>query len=453
MSLTCLQRVAVEMSRVLPRQTRLDLDYLSRVDHPTMQTAQFSVFNDPAVRRGSSLVRHYTDMDGIVLSSRNLDSFKVGNLGVAVVYTDGKVIDGSSMLKKCDFFQATFPHHLQQFADNVPAFKLLDLPGAPLKVVATLNSRADGAQVETLLETPSRIRDFFLIKVLNKAILALPGNTRTASNNIAMTTEATGRVPDSFKIFREDVAALSSNIRSTMRALPYDTPYKYSFLYVNLGQKLVVDGFLTTIGTGLDMVVAEADKVESACIHLAANLYAMDDDTALFWDLTRAQSCMTGKSKQVFHLMGLTELGNIACQFPRAWGISQALQNCWSEPSSIVLTFAQMYTPSISPVGKYQPFLLHPFLLSFILGRQYVSTKPSMKALRESTEQELDYRILMEAVVRQLSNSHARFEVVVTSTSLTDLLDVDSTKLARTVKSAKLAVEVSVPVAHAMCRH
>ena len=273
--------------------------------------------------------------------------------------------------------------------------------------------------------------------------MSLPTGTRTVVNNTTHTIEATGILPATFKLYPEDVPALSRMMCLTMRGLP-TAPYKFSFVYIKYGQKMALNGPVTLQSTGMDLVVARADKVEFACLHLALNYSAMDDSNAVFWDLEKLRVCMTGERKSYFTFMGLTELGNFNCHFPRLWGLAQCIHNCWRDTSRVQLTFAQAYTPSVNAVGHYMPFMLHPYLLSFLLGRQYVAGKRELRAIQDSTANELDYRILTEALVQQLSASRARFEVVATSRNLEALLDVDVTRYAARVKHAKLLVEVRI---------
>ena len=152
------------------RHPCMSLKDLGRSPHPTMETTPFSVFNDPAVRGGSSLVLHYADVDGVVLCSRNMEAFRVAPMGEARVRTKSKVEDHNSIMKKCDFFSDTgYDDSLSQAAKYMPGFGLVDMAGgSPLTVIGVLNPRADPQEVELMMEQPSKIRDFFLIEVLNK---------------------------------------------------------------------------------------------------------------------------------------------------------------------------------------------------------------------------------------------------------------------------------------------
>ncbi len=142
-----------------------------------------------------------------------------------------------------------------------------------------------------------------------------------------------------------------------------------------------------------------------------------------------------------YPFMGLSEIGNCHCQFPTMRG----LLDCWDDDDGVHLTHAQAYTPLIKPFGNYRPFQLHPFLLtSYLLGRDYVSTRPALKRVEDGTAREYDYCALREAITLQMSLNRARFEVAATSRRLDSLMKVDLSRYARRVRNASLMVEVKL---------
>ena len=129
----------------------------------------------------------------------------------------------------------------------------------------------------------------------------------------------------------------------------------------------------------------------------------------------------------------------------------RGLAECWEmeeeeeeeDGEGVAVTYAQAYIPVFKSFGNCRPFHLHPFLLSFLLGREYIASKRSLRAVHDATEREVDYATLREALLLNVTGNRARFEVAVTSRRLDSLLAFNSTRYARTVRNASLLVEVS----------
>ncbi len=78
-----------------------------------------------------------------------------------------------------------------------------------------------------------------------------------------------------------------------------------------------------------------------------------------------------------------------------------------------------------------RPFNQHPFLMSLLLGKEYVRRTAAFKHVWECTAKSKEFLALREAVGIQISNNlRARFEATVTSRSLTDILQMDLSVLA-----------------------
>ena len=56
------------------------------------------------------------------------------------------------------------------------------------------------------------------------------------------------------------------------------------------------------------------------------------------------------------------------------------------------LTYAQAYTPLTKAMGSLRPFVDHPFLLSALLGREYVAATPSFRHIHECTHGMKEFR-------------------------------------------------------------
>lgn len=383
----------------------------------------------------------YVDLDGVVLTSTHLAAFNVAHLGEARVKTGSPVVDKASMVTKNDFFDIDQQYDATRvgLAKYVPGFAFLELPGgSKLWVIGILNRLADVVEAERLRANPSRIRDSYFARVLNKAILDLPTHCRTRMNNIALTTDVTGSLPEYFRLYPEDVVRLSSTITLRIRSLGSAAPYNYTFLYHKYGQQIVLTQPMTLTSTGLSLIVADQRKIDCAGLHLAVNFSHFDDSLALFWDIERVQRCVGGRRARGYPFMGLTEMGNYSCKLPTMG----SLPDCWNDSLNVHLTHAQAYTPLIKPLGSYRPFQLHPFLLSYLLGRRHVARTPAMKRVHDSTVGNYDYTALREAIIVQLGLNRARFEVAATSRRLDALLQVDLQRFSRRVRNAALLIEV-----------
>ena len=97
---------------------------------------------------------------------------------------------------------------------------------------------------------------------------------------------------------------------------------------------------------------------------------------------------------------------------------------------------------TVHPVTVQIPFEDHPFLIAHLLGVEYIRSKPKFRHLVECTDDSKAYLALMGAVDLQLSRTTARFEVVLTSRRLSDVLDVDIGRLGEFVKTRRLLVQV-----------
>lgn len=424
----------------------LSLKDLASSPHPTMETRRFSIHADPATRRASrSSVCYHLDLDGIVLASRHLDAFQVCHCGEARVQTTcGQVLDKSSFLEKNDIFDSDVydSHHLA-LARYMPGFAFVSMPGGTsLQVVGILNPRADVQEAERCRASPSLVRKTFFTEVLNRAILALPTSSRTRTNNLALTASITGSLPEYYRLYKEDICELSCKVRDQLRALPSDSPYWYHFVYHKYGQQIVLgnDGPPTLQSTQLDLLVADVNHLECAGVHIAVNFSARDPENALFWDAERTGAHLRGQQVHRFPFMGLTEVGNTTCRYPR-W---PQLLDVWDN-RGVHVTHSQAYTPAVKPMGTHRPFALHPFLLSYLLGRDYVASRRELfSSVVRSTDRGLDVAMLKEALTLNLANNRARFEVAVTSRgSLASLLNFQPSRYARRILRCGLLVEVS----------
>lgn len=89
-----------------------------------------------------------------------------------------------------------------------------------------------------------------------------------------------------------------------------------------------------------------------------------------------------------------------------------------------------------------RPFKEHPYLVSLLLGRDFIKSNKHFAYVLEATEGMRDYHQLKESILLQLSRPKARFELVATSRSLRDVLSVSLNRLADQVRAQSVFVQV-----------
>ena len=160
------------------------------------------------------------------------------------MYTGGvKVTDYNNLISKSDVFNSDIYQGttLNQHAKFFPGFVLSEIPGAPLRVLGVLNARTSVEEVECIAQNPSRFADEFFQHVLTPAFRSMPQETRTRKNNLALEF-----LPSYFRVYPEDLPILSTHIKSAVRSLPEDKPYRHYFMYCKYGQQFSLSnlGFL-----------------------------------------------------------------------------------------------------------------------------------------------------------------------------------------------------------------
>ena len=339
---------------------------------------------------------------------RSLDAFKICSFGEARVYTNPNVSDQYIYLRKTQFFSldayADADH--RKYGKYLPGFKFVDIPGATLKVVGILRRRAPLETIEDTIKFPQCIANTFFNKVLNAAISCLPIVTRTRQNNLSLSSR--GHLPTYYRLYPEDIPVLSNEIKQALKSLPRDDQFTFYFVYMKFGQQQCIIPPLTISSLNLDMVIADVHKIEYSCCHIAVNFHHSSGDYSVFWHATEIAIFLRGKRVVKYPFMGLSEIGNVSSSFPR----ELELKNAWPRQSrdDIHLTHAQAYTPLIKPMDTSTPFHDHPFLISFLLGREYVKTHKEFQHIVECTEGKKEYSALREAIILKLSRAVARYD-------------------------------------------
>lgn len=192
---------------------------------------------------------------------------------------------------------------------------------------------------------------------------------------------------------------------------------------------------------GLKPLIMRAEKIEFSCVHFAIN-YSHDDGGhfSLFWNSDGVRAIIPGRRVVKYPFMGLGEIGNVTSTFP------SFPTSFWpgNVRDDVNITYIQAYTPLVKPMESSRPFSEHPYLLTLLLGKQYIKSRKHFKYIVNATEHHKDFLQLKEAIVLNLFSAKARFELVCTSRSLGDLFLVDINRLAEHIILQPVLVQVSI---------
>lgn len=359
--------------------------------------------------------------------------------GEGRVYTTPKVIDVKRYFYKAEIFDGNGydDEHRRLWRDFMPGFDLLDIVGGPVKVVGVVNRTGSMEDIEDMATKRDKSHYFFL-HVLVEAINTLPEKTRTRAHNLALQSAHCKVLPSYFRIYMEDIDALSTAIITAQRALPPNAPYRF---YFEFGQQLRISHPISIDSVGLSCIIYKPQKVQSCCLHIATTFTHTSPTFSTFWNLLASTSLYTGKDVKKYPLFGLHEVGNITVKSPTS---PTHFLNAWQPHSrqNTHLTYAQFYTP-LTKSFTTKPFQDHPFLLTLMLGQEYVQRNPTFRQFQMSTERDADYLALKEAILLHLDRASSRCELVVAGPDIAQLLNVNLTQLADNIKSSHLLVQVS----------
>ena len=411
----------------------ISLQQLSETDHPLLLQGDFSIYHDPLVSPTKSL--NYTvDVDGLVLLSNHLEAFRLGLVGEERIYTTHPVTTFGQFFSKTDFVDlSAFHPEMRKHTEYIPGFKFADMPGAPLNVVGFLKPTTTLNQLEDV-----NLSDFatFYKKILNKSIDRLPLTTRTRCNNMTMSYKETHTLPTYYRLYPEDIPALSTNICRALRSLDDSYPFQYYFAYHKFGQQQLLQ-IPVTIQSILTHILADQSLIIHASFHLALTFRYRNDSFSVFWRPDPTSQFFHGKITK-FPVFGLYEIANITSRKPTG------LNHIFPPPhrDNVEVTYAQAYTPSVKSLGRDRPFVDHPFLLCYILGKEYVQHSRHLEKLRHSVINELDCYELLEMVTLNLFQAKARLEVVITSNEVNPILSFQAGTLFNDVKLKNLLVKI-----------
>ena len=253
----------------------------------------------------------------------------------------------------------------------------------------------------------------------------MPVSTRTRTNNLTNTSRQSHSVPKFYRLYLEDISALSNKIKHLSLALDATHPYTYDFAFYLFGQQVLQDFPLTLATTKLSDAIFDESMIEIASIHYAINLTHVDPNHSVFRGTERTSAYLSGARTQKHPIFGLYQIANITSAMPRN------LTHLIPPTDDTTITYAQAYTPFTKG------------LLTNILGKEYIEAAPHMHQLYESTILDRDYSQIRESIIFNLYNSVARIEVVLSSQSVLDLLNFRYQSLVDDVADNLLLIQVS----------
>ena len=203
------------------------------------------------------------------------------------------------------------------------------------------------------------------------------------------------------------------------------------------GQQVLQDFPLTLATTKLSDAIFDVSMIEIASIHYAINMTHLDPNFSVFWGTERTSAYLSGARTQKHPIFGLYQIANVTSVEPRN------LSHLIPPTDDTTITYAQAYTPFTKGLCGQRPFIDHPFLLTYILGKEYIKATPRMRQLYESTILDRDYAQIVESIILNLYNSLARIEVVLSSESVLDVLNFHYQSLVNDVADNLLLIQVS----------
>ena len=267
------------------------------------------------------------------------------------MYTTRKVTDHHSFVSKCDFFNTTYTATLRPIANYNPGFKFLDLPGASLNIISVLNTYAIVQEAEQIKSNDSLFALEFYRNILIPAIEGLAIQSKTRSNNLVTAFRHSNTLPIYFRIFQEDLPALSQSIETQFATSDHNTTYHYFFVYFKFGQMKTIVPPITMQSLNLDLVVADSSILLGASIHVALNFAHIDPRYSVFWSTDNTASYLRGMSTRKYPFLGLNEVSNVTSTFPARVQLYQAIAS--RERTVTRYTYSQAYTPTDESIGSF----------------------------------------------------------------------------------------------------
>ena len=391
-------------------------------------------------------------------------------LGEARAYFRSYVEDTYNATSKGGIFEY-LPDNLKEFQAWQPSFRLVAGSGtSDVMVVFRPKPEAVPDNVKKWREEQSNLPRTWWTKILIPALHLLPAASRTRRFNTTAAFQATGTLPKYIKLYHEDLEQLEHNLAVASQTSPFKDDLSWHFMHAMFGQRqdLKEDEQLGPEAFGLGRMF-DLSKVCRFCAHVAMNFVCLDPAYSLLWNRENTKHWSRFRSEFVslplrltlrslidvgsgsgggissFPLFGLFELGNTIFYYPDNPNLEGAVGNH-------NVTYVVFYTPITKPLEELTPLRVRPYLLTYLLGRRYVSTKPKFRDVWNEVETERTRHVLLEAC-QPTVQLDAWLEVVITEDDPSFLASFNHKALARVVVVDRLLIKVNNGKRADLCLH
>lgn len=200
----------------------------------------------------------------------------------------------------------------------------------------------------------------FYRNILIPSVEGLSVESKIRSNNL----RHSNTLPVYFRIYEDDLPALSRSIETQFLTSDHNTTYRYFFVYFKFGQMKTIVPPISMQSTNLD------------------------PRFSMFWS-SNTISYFRGISTRKYPFLGLNELSNITSTFPAGVHLYQAIAR--RDRTVTRYTYSQAYTPLTKALDP-SAFKNRPFLLALLLGKDYIKEQPALAHIYNSTAKLLEYQ-------------------------------------------------------------
>ena len=186
----------------------------------------------------------------------------------------------------------------------------------------------------------------------------------------------------------------------------------------------------------LDKVVADPSRILGASIHVALNFSHNNRTFSVFWSSDNTAPYLRGLSTRKYPFIGLNEVSNITSTFPAGSYLYLALAQ--RDRTVARYMYSQAYTPLTKALNS-TAFKNRPFLLTMLLGKEYIRQHPDLSHIHDSTAKLLEYQQIREAIVLKLAHSEARLEFVLCAPRMDALFSINFTYISHQVCTNNLS--------------
>ena len=198
---------------------------------------------------------------------------------------------------------------------------------------------------------------------------------------------------------------------------------------------------MTLNSTPLDPVVQDESKLLGTSLHHGLNFTHRDSRFTVFWQTWPTFDFLRGQNTRKYPVLGLEEISNVTSTSPRDSDLLAALNR--RDRDAVHITYAQAYTPFTKPLETSTPLSNQPFLLSLLLGKDFIFRQPNLLRVYNSTHNLYELLQLIEAAFLHLSKAEGWLQLVLCSPRIGAIFSFDSRTISNSVSSRNLLLQVS----------